>query len=74
MQLNNNRIQDLADLGFHLRNTQLFRGRAAEAAGPRIRPHLGPPHPKWLDPVAEERPWEVNPGQTLLPQLLKILT
>jgi hypothetical protein len=44
-----------------------------EAAGPQIRLHLGPPHPKWLDPVAEGHPQEVNLGQTLLLQLLKIL-
>jgi hypothetical protein len=44
-----------------------------EAAGPRIHPHLYPPHPKWLDPVGEERPQEVNLGQCLLSQLLKTL-
>jgi hypothetical protein len=60
---NNGGIQDLADPGFHLRFTQLYGGRTVEAAGPQIRPHLGPPHPKWLDPVAEECPQEVNPGQ-----------
>jgi hypothetical protein len=44
-----------------------------EAAGPQICPHLHLSHPKWLDPLTEERPQEVSPGQPLMSQLLKVL-
>jgi hypothetical protein len=71
---NNSGTHNLADLGFHLCNTQLFGGRTVEVPGPWIHPHLGPPQSKWIDPMAKDRPQEVNPRQPLLLQLLKILT
>jgi hypothetical protein len=54
--------------GFHLHHAQFLGG-----GGPWIRPYLGLPQLKWLNLMAEERPQGVNPGQSLPPQLLKVL-
>jgi hypothetical protein len=67
------KIHDLVDPGFHFCCTQLLRGGAVKAARSGVRPHLGPPSLKRLNPVVEKHPQEVHPGQPPLPQLLKVL-
>jgi hypothetical protein len=65
MGRNDCEIQDLMDPFFHLYRTQFLGGGAVGAAWSRIRPHLGPPPPKWLNLAAKKRLQKVHPEQPI---------